>query len=145
VTAASVSTWDIVQRAFFAAGALLLVVGPALQARAEIRGYRALLDLAADTNLGVATRDYLRVVLEAANPAGFGLLRLIKNAKRYFKLATRFLVALQAFTIAASENNDEAALIRTQLARAATWGVVTCGAVLVLIASTIDLVKAATS
>jgi len=137
--AATATTWDIAERALLVVGALLLVVGPALQASAEIRGYRQLLDLYAGTDLGGATRDYLGLTLRAASPLK-GPWRLIETLKQAFELSQRLGMALNEFTRAAADHK-EAALIRTQLARARNWGIVVVGSVFIVVATIIELLK----
>jgi hypothetical protein len=137
-------TARMAERILLVAGALLLVIGPALQAVTELREYRELLNALQETQLPGVARDAidLSVNISIAVLRPLGLLAIIPDLVRW---VGRFTVALNAFSTKASAGNKEAARIQAGLARARNWTIVLFGSLLILSAAIIELVNWITS
>ena len=146
---------DIVRTALVFAGAVALVIGPALQAKAEISEYRELLSAVHDSDLPDVGRDYLEVSLRIFFPtfprplwlkllAIFTLplwfwlwgLRfvwppwLIQRFREIRDLLQRYALAVAAFAEEAGRGDERAILIHGQLRKARNWSVIVVGALL---------------
>lgn len=124
------------------AGAFLLVLGPGLRARLEMRDYHDLLDALTERDLPAATREYLSVLAVGPSMAlrsPLGLLQFLFTGPSDWY--PRYRVAHRAFRASAAVEDERVVEIRTHLARARNWASVVLGSVLILGGSAIELAR----
>jgi hypothetical protein len=127
----------VVARALAVASGVLLVIGPALQARAELREAKELTEALGESQLskvlGEAFALYMRTALI---PLGF---LWPPTVKRLIELYKDYLKALEQFAKAAAGNTERAVRVRAGVRKAINWLIVLTGAVLLLSAAIIVL------
>ncbi len=134
---------SIIAKAILVVGAFLLVLGPGLQARLEMREYHDLLEaLEATDDLPEATREYLGALAVGPSSAlhsplaalGF-LLTLIRG------WYPRYRSARAAFRASPGGEDERVVQIRTHLTRARNWAIVVAGSLLILTGSAVELIR----
>ena len=135
-------TADILARAILMAGAFLLVLGPGLQARLEIREYHDLLEALTKSDLPAATREYLSILavgpsMALRSPLG-ALEFLLTGPSDWYP---RYRIARRAFRASADGADERVIEIRTHLTRARNWAIVVLGSVLIFGGSAIELAR----
>src|SRR5664280_710022 len=125
-------TTIVVARAILLAGAFLLVLGPGMQARLEMREYHELLEALAGTDLPEATQEYLRLL--AVGPSmvlrsPLGLLEFVFTAPADWY--PRYRIARRALLEADALRDERVVQIRTHLAKARNWAIVMGGYLLI--------------
>jgi ABC-type uncharacterized transport system permease subunit len=134
-------TAEIVGRAILIAGAFLLVLGPALQARLEMREYHQLLDALIESHPPPATQEYLRLLAIGPSMAlhsPLGLLRFIVGAWSWYP---RYRTAQSAFTTSVARDDERVVHIRTHLTRARNWAMVVSGSLLIFAGAAVELTQ----
>jgi hypothetical protein len=134
-------TAEIVGRAILIAGAFLLVLGPGLQARLEMREYHELLDALIESDPPAATREYLRLLAIGPSMAlhsPLGLLRFIAGAWAWYP---RYRAARAAFNSSRAGHDERVVHIRTHLTRARNWAMVVFGSMLIFAGAAVELTQ----
>jgi hypothetical protein len=135
-------TGDVIAKAILVGGSLLLVLGPGLQARLEMREYHGLLeDLMRSDELPEATRRYLSLLAigpSSALQSPIAALRFLGTLMGGWY--GRHRVAQREFTAAGGEADARVTAIRSHLVRARNWAVVVAGSVLIFTGSSIELI-----
>ncbi|HUB35479.1 MAG TPA: hypothetical protein VL972_01520 [Solirubrobacteraceae bacterium] len=134
-------TAEIVGRALLVAGAFMLVLGPGLQARLEMREYHALLDALIESDPPATTREYLTLLASGPSLAlhsPLGLLRFLAGLHRWLP---RYRSARRAFAATDAAHDERVVHIRTHLTRARNWAIVVLGSVLILAGATAELAQ----
>jgi hypothetical protein len=136
-------TTIVVARAVLMAGALLLVLGPGMQARLEMREYHELLDALKDSDMPAATQEYLRLL--AVGPSmvlrsPLGLLEFIFTGPAYWY--PRYRAARGALAEDGALDDERVVEIRTHLAKARNWAIVMAGSLLIMSGTAIELLDA---
>lgn len=134
-------TADVVARAILVAGALLLVVGPGLQARHEMREYHELLDALNELDQPAVMREYLSLLAVGPSLAlrsPLGLLEFVVTGP--WGWYPRYRTARAAFAASAEGDDERVAEIRTHLTKARNWAIVVLGSVLIFCGASIELV-----
>jgi hypothetical protein len=136
-------TAEIVARAILVAGAFLLVLGPGLQARLEMREYHDLLDaLKRHSDLPRVTREYLGVLAVGPSMAlrsPLGALEFVLSAPSGWY--PRYRRARTAFRVSEAADDERVAEIRTHLTRARNWSIVVLGSVLIFTGASVELAR----
>ncbi len=135
-------TADIIARAILVAGAFLLVLGPGLQARLEIREYHDLLAALTERDLPAATRDYLGLLaigpsMVLRSPLG-ALEFILTGPSDWYP---RYRIARRAFRQTEDATDERVIEIRTHLTKARNWAIVVAGSVLIFSGATIELIR----
>jgi hypothetical protein len=136
-------TAEIIARAVLVAGALLLVIGPGLQARLEMREFHELLDaLRQKSDLPAATRAYLSVLavgpsMALHSPVG-ALEFVMKGPSTWYRDHRR---ARAAFSASSGGGDERVVEIRTHLLKARNWAIVMLGSVLIFAGTSAELVR----
>lgn len=133
---------DAIGRAILLVGAFLLVLGPGLQARLEMREYHDLLEALTKGDLPDVTREYLGLLALGPSMAlhsPLGLVRFLRGASDWYPGYRR---ARRAFAGSQAGADPRVAEIRTHLRRARNWGIVMLGSVLIFAGTAIELVQA---
>jgi hypothetical protein len=134
-------TADIVARAILIAGAFLLVLGPALQARLEMREFHELLDALIESDPPAATREYLRLLAVGPSMALHSPLGLIRFATSAWSWYPRYRTARSAFTASGAGHDERVVHIRTHLTRARNWAMVVLGSMLIFGGTAVELTQ----
>jgi hypothetical protein len=135
-------TGDIIAKAILVAGSLLLVLGPGLQARLEMREYHDLLEgLMRADELPETSRRYLSLL--AIGPSS--TLHSPLAALRFLGTMLdgwygRHKVARREFRAAGGDADERVTAIRAHLVRARNWAIVVAGSVLIFGGSSIELI-----
>jgi len=132
---------EVVGRATVIAGALLLVIGPGMQARAEMREYHELLDGLLDDDLPAKAREYLTLLSVGPSMAlhsPLGLLRFAVNAWGWYP---RYRSARRAFLLMPEQPDARFLAIRAHLVRARNWAIVVAGSLLILVGASLELAQ----
>jgi hypothetical protein len=133
-------TADVIARAILAAGALLLVVGPGMQARLEMFEFHELLEALTETGPPAATQEYLRLLAVGPSMAlrsPLGLLEfLIKSPADWYP---RYRAARRAFAASGDGHDARVVEIRTHLTKARNWSIVVLGSVLIFTGASVEL------
>lgn len=134
-------TAEIVGRSILIAGAFLLVLGPGLQARMEMREYHELLDALIEDDAPAVTREYLTVL--AAGPSmalhsPLGLLRFLATAWGWYP---RYRAARRALTVSGALHDEQMVHIRSHLIRARNWAIVVLGSTLIFAGAAVELAQ----
>jgi hypothetical protein len=132
-------TAEIVGRALLVAGAFLLVLGPGLQARLEMREYHDLLDALIESDPPVATREYLTLLASGPSLAlhsPLGLLKFLAGLRAWYP---RYRAARRAFAASGAAHDERVVHIRTHLTRARNWAIVVLGSVLIFTGAIVEL------
>jgi hypothetical protein len=136
-------TAAIVAKAILVAGALLLVLGPGMQARLEMREYHDLLEALKRTHdLPGATREYLSVLAigpSSALHSPIAALKFLLTMSRGWY--PRYRSARSAFAVSAGGDDERVVEIRTHLTRARNWAIVVAGSLLILTGAAVELVR----
>jgi hypothetical protein len=136
-------TAEIVARAILMVGAFLLVLGPGLQARLEMREYHELLEaLQRRSDLPDTTREYLGLLevgpsMALNSPLGALRFALSEPSEWYVKYRN----ARAAFGDSGAAGDERVMEIRTHLARARNWAIVVLGSVLIFAGASIELAQ----
>jgi sulfite exporter TauE/SafE len=138
-------TAEIVGRAIVIAGALLLVVGPGMQARAEMREYHELLDALIDDDLPGQTREYLRLLSVGPSMALHSPLGLLRFAASAWAWYPRYRTAHHAFQLSAGQQDARFLAIRAHLVSARNWAIVVAGSLLILVGASLELAQSLSS
>ena len=131
----------ILGRAILIPGALLLLLGPGLQARAEMREYHDLLEALIESEPPAVTREYLAVLAIGPSMAlhsPIGLLRFLVSLRRWYP---RYRSARLAFIRSDVKHDERVAHIRGHLVRARNWAIVVLGSLLILVGTAVELVQ----
>jgi hypothetical protein len=136
-------TTIVFARAVLMLGALLLVIGPGMQARLEMREYHELLDALKQSDLPAATQEYLRLL--AVGPSmvlrsPLGLLEFVFTGPADWY--PRYRAARSALAREDALDDDRVVEIRMHLAKARNWAIVMGGSLLILIGTAIELIDA---
>ena len=136
-------TEEILAKAILVAGAFLLVIGPGMQARLEMREYHDLLEALKRTDdLPDATREYLSAL--AVGPSS-ALHSPIAALKFLVTLSNgwypRYRLARRAFRDSAGGDDGRVVEIRTHLTRARNWAIVVAGSLLILTGAALELAR----
>jgi hypothetical protein len=134
-------TAALIGHAILIAGAFLLVLGPGLQARLEMREYHELLDTLIETDPPAATREYLRLLAigpSLALHSPLGLLRFLTGMRAWYP---RYRSARSAFVNSQAAHDERVMHIRTHLVRARNWAIVVLGSVLIFAGTAVALVQ----
>lgn len=134
-------TADIVGRAILLGGAFLLVLGPGLQARLEMRGYHESLDALRESDIPAVTREYLRLLALGPSRAllsPLGLFRFVTDASDWYP---RYRSARRALAASAAGHDERIVNIQEHLTRARNWMVVVLGSLLIFTGTSIELAK----
>ena len=134
-------TAALIGHAILIAGAFLLVLGPGLQARLEMREYHELLDTLIETDPPAATREYLRLLAigpSLALHSPLGLLRFLSGMRAWYP---RYRSARLAFIDSQAAHDERVMHIRTHLVRARNWAIVVLGSVLIFAGTAVALVQ----
>ena len=136
-------TEEIVAKAILVAGALLLVIGPGMQARLEMREYHDLLEALKRTDdLPDATRDYLGALAIGPSSALHSPLAAVKFLVTLSQgWYPRYRRARSAFRNSAGGEDERVVEIRTHLTRARNWAIVVAGSLLILTGAALDLAR----
>ncbi|HEX4437080.1 MAG TPA: hypothetical protein VH061_09825 [Solirubrobacteraceae bacterium] len=135
-------TGDVIAKAILVAGSLLLVLGPGLQARLEMREYHDLLEGLMDSNeIPETTRRYLSLL--AIGPSS--TLHSPLAALRFLGTLAggwygRHRIARREFRAAGGGADERVTEIRSHLVRARNWAIVVAGSVLIFSGSSVELV-----
>jgi hypothetical protein len=135
-------TGDVIAKAILVAGSLLLVLGPGLQARLEMREYHDLLEgLMRTDELPETTRRYLSLL--AIGPSS--TLHSPLAALRFLGTLLggwhgRHQIARREFRAADGDGDGRVTEIRAHLVRARNWAIVVAGSVLIFAGSSIELI-----
>jgi hypothetical protein len=136
-------TAEILARVILMVGALLLVLGPGLQARLEMREYHELLDaLQRRSDLPAITQEYLSLLgvgpsMALHSPLGALQFVLSEPSDWYSK----YRRALRAFGDSGAGGDERVAEVRTHLARARNWAIVVLGSVLIVAGAAVELAQ----
>lgn len=134
-------TAEAIGRAVLIAGAFLLVLGPALQARVEMREYHELLDALIESDPPAVTREYLRLLAIGPSMAlhsPLGLLRFVTGVWGWYP---RHRTARRAFTTSGAGHDERVVHIRTHLIRARNWAIVVLGSMLIFAGAAVELAQ----
>jgi hypothetical protein len=133
----------IASKAILVAGALLLVIGPGMQARLEMREYHDLLEALKRTrDLPQATREYLNALAVGPSSAlhsPLAALRFLLTLSQGWY--PRYRTARDAFRDSAGGEDERVVEIRTHLTRARNWAIVVAGSLLIFTGTAIELVR----
>jgi hypothetical protein len=121
-------------------GSVVLILGTALQAKAELKAYE---DLSVESGLGDLPRLFTSIYKSGLR----GLLTLPKNTKEFFKQARRIWGwyetqnkdDIQSGRDGSEERKEKRRRIAEALVRARNWAIVMYGAIAVLLGSILDL------
>lgn len=138
-------TAEVLAKAILVAGALLLVLGPGLQARLEMREYHDLLEaLKGERDLPEVAREYLGLLAIGPSSALHSPLAAVR-----FFLSTltsgwypQFRTVRAAFRESGAAADERVVEIRTHLTRARNWAIVVAGSVLIFSGTSIELARA---
>jgi hypothetical protein len=134
-------TLEIAAKAVLVAGSLLLVLGPGLQARLEMREYHGLLEALGTTgDLEPATREYLGLLAVGPSSAlhsPLAALRFVATLSSGWY--GRYREARRAFDASGAGADERVVEIRIHLTRARNWAIVVLGSVLILAGSSVEL------
>jgi hypothetical protein len=135
-------TADVIAKAILVAGSLLLVLGPGLQARLEMREYHDLLEqLMRSGELPQATRRYLSLLAigpSSALHSPLAALRFVKTLSSGWY--GRHQSARREFRAAGGEADERVTEVRAHLVRARNWAIVVAGSVLIFCGASIELI-----
>jgi hypothetical protein len=136
-------TAAIVAKAILAAGAFLLVLGPGMQARLEMREYHDLLEALKRTDdLPDVTREYLNALAVGPSSAlhsPLGAVRFLRTLSQGWY--PRYRIARSAFGASAGGDDERVIEIRTHLTRARNWAIVVAGSLLILLGTSLELIR----
>jgi hypothetical protein len=134
-------TAEVIARAILMAGALLLTLGPGLQARLEMSEYHELLASLVDSDLPAETQEYLRLLAigpSLALRSPLGLLEFLTGPSDWYP---QYRSARRAFASSDAAADERVVQIRTHLTRARNWSIVVLGSVLIFAGATLELVQ----
>ncbi len=136
-------TEEIVAKAILVAGALLLVIGPGMQARLEMREYHDLLEALKRTDdLPDATREYLSALAIGPSSALHSPVAAVKFLFTLFQgWYPRYRSARSAFRSSSAGEDERVVEIRTHLTRARNWAIVVAGSLLILTGAALELAR----
>jgi hypothetical protein len=134
-------TAEIVARASLIAGAVLLVIGPGMQARLQMREYHDMLDTLIEGDPPAVTREYLSLLAVGPSMALHSPLGLIRFLARAWGWYPRYRAARRAFMTSEGAHDTTVADIRTHLVRARNWAIVVAGSMLILVGTSVELVQ----
>jgi hypothetical protein len=135
-------TAEAIGRTILLAGAFLLVLGPGLQARLEMREYHELLEALSAGDLPAVTREYLDILaigpsMALRSPLG-ALEFLFTGPSDWYP---RYRAARRAFRESAAGEDERVVEIRTHLTRARNWAIVVLGSVLIFSGAAVELAR----
>ncbi len=134
-------TVEAIGRAILVVGGFLLVIGPGMQARLEMREYHDLLEVLSKGDIPAVTREYLKLLSVGPSMAlrsPLGLLEFLRGAPSWYP---RYRRAHKAFTESAGGGDERVAQIRMHLTRARNWAIVMLGSVLIFVGASIELTQ----
>jgi sulfite exporter TauE/SafE len=132
-------TAEIIGRAILLAGAFLLVLGPGLQARMEMREFHELLDALIERDAPAVTRTYLELLAVGPSMALHSPLGAVKFLGGAWGWYPRFRVARRAFAASGAAGDERVVHIQSHLTRARNWAIVVAGSMLIFAGAAVEL------